>query len=326
MTGQVIYGINNIYSVIVDGKTLSCRIKGKIIQEEILERTLPEASIFSDKKLKQDTKSYNPIAVGDWVEVAPDPYEADKGWIGEVKARKSCLIRFNKKRRAPQVIASNVDILVCVTSARNPPFRPRFIDRMLVSAQVGGVLPMVFMNKCDLGLDKADRTRLRFLKNLGYKVVFGSALRGSGLKKLKTILKGKLAVFAGQSGVGKSFLLNRLDDTLGLKVGDISQKYDRGGHITNYAVLLDCRFGSRIIDTPGIRELDIFGIAPEELDKEFPEFVEPSRHCVFSSCCHINEPGCCVKEKVESWKINPDSYVSYVNIFSHLKNFQKEVY
>jgi ribosome biogenesis GTPase len=323
MTGQILSGINNIYTVSADGRQLLCRIKGKVLQEDILAESLPREGVFSDRRLKRSLKAYNPLAVGDWVEISPDPHDPQKGWIETIHRRKSFLVRFNKKKSSLQIIASNVDVLVCISSAKNPPFRPRFIDRMLISAELGGVEPIVFVNKSDLGLEPEDRRRLRRLKGAGYPVLVGSALRGRGLGRLKRRLKGKTAVFVGHSGVGKSCLLNRMDGSLDLKVGEISQKHDRGGHITNYAVLLDLGFGARIIDTPGIRELDVYGISPEELSFHFPEFKKPALLCEYSTCCHMDEPGCGVKAAVERGKIHEDRYVSYQNIFLQLKDFQQ---
>jgi ribosome biogenesis GTPase len=323
MTGQILFGINNIYTVSVDGRQILCRIKGKVLQEDALGDTLSKDGTFSDRKLKRSLKAYNPIAVGDYVEVSPDPHDQDKGWIESIRRRRSSLVRFNKKKSSLQVIAANLDILVCISSAKNPPFRPRFIDRVLISAELGNVEPVVFANKCDLGLEPEDRKRLAYLKRAGYAVLIGSALTGKGLGRLKRRLKGKTAAFVGHSGVGKSFLLNRMDSSLDLKVGEISEKYDRGGHITNYAVLLELGFGARIIDTPGIRELDIYGISPEELALHFPEFAKPASLCEYSSCCHMDEPGCGVKAAVERGRIHEDRYVSYQNIFLQLKDFQQ---
>ena len=325
MVGQVLCGINNIYTVSANGRRLLCRIKGKVLQQDLLSRTLPQTGVFADRKLKIRPGAYNPIAVGDWVEMVPDPHDPEAAWIVAVKERRSFLIRFNKKKKALQVIAANTDVLVCVGSAKSPPFRPRFIDRLLVSAQVGGVEPLIFLNKSDLGLEREDRTRLAAYRRAGYPVVVGSALSGKGLAGLKSLLKGRDAAFVGQSGVGKSSLLNRLDNRLDLKVGEISRKYDRGGHVTSHAALLELEFGARVVDTPGIRELDIYGIAPEELGRCFPDFHRSAERCGYASCCHIDEPDCGVKADVESGKIHPDRYLSYVNIFTHLRDFQQSM-
>jgi len=311
MSGRVLYGINNIYRVLVDERELTCGIRGKILKSE-------DTGAMDN--------AYNPIAVGDRVRVMEDPHSRQKGWITARERRHSSLIRYNKKRKAPQTLAANIDLMVCVTSASSPPFRPRFIDRLLVSAQVGNVASLIFVNKCDLRLGEQEKQRLAVYRKIGYPVLMGSALTGEGMAELGKALHERVAVFVGQSGVGKSRLLNRLDPTLSLKVGNVSRKYDRGGHTTNYAVMV--RLGSLgwIIDTPGIRELEIFGIEPEELGFYFPEFIEPARGCGFSSCNHIEEPDCRVKDAVGAGIIHEDRYESYVRIYSDLKVFREESY
>ncbi len=304
LRGQVLCGINNIYTVSVDGRNLSCRIKGKILRNE--------------------HRTYNPIAVGDWVRLSPDPHEDDKGWIESREERSSFLVRYNKKRNAPQIIAANVDVLVCVTSAAEPPFRPRFVDRLLVSAQAGGAAALIFANKCDLGFSVADRERLDAYRAAGYTVVEGSALDGVGIERLLDDLHGKTAVFAGQSGVGKSHLLNSLFPGLDLKVGRVSQKYNRGAHTTSYAVMIEPKQGFFVIDTPGVRELDLYGVSPRELTFYFPEFEEPSGNCAYTPCHHLDEPDCRVREAVRRGAIHEDRYVSYVRIYEALTRFYQE--
>jgi ribosome biogenesis GTPase len=308
LLGQVLYGINNIYTVLIEGRELSCRIRGKVLK------------IGEDKDSLPD---YNPIAVGDWVKITPDPHSERKGWIRSRINRRSRLVRFNKKRRAPQVIAANLDLLVCVGSVKNPPFRPRFVDRILVSAHFGNVDPLIFINKCDLGIEEDVTERVGAYTRSGYKVILGSALNGDGLAELKDRLAGKTAVFVGHSGVGKSYLLNRLDPSLNLRVGDISQKYNRGEHTTTFAVMVRLGDSCWVIDTPGIRELDVYGVKPEELKFFFPEFTGPAEHCAYSSCNHIEEPDCAVKEQLELGGIHPDRYESYIRIFQHLQEFYR---
>jgi ribosome biogenesis GTPase len=297
--GRVIFGINNIYTVIIGNKEFLCRIKGKVLEEE--------------------EKSYNPIAVGDRVHILPDTHSDKKGWIINKDKRKSFLVRYNKKRRAPQVIASNVDILVCVASTNNPPFRPRFIDRLLISGESGKIEPVIFINKCDLGLSKHDSLRLKNYRKIGYKVIYGSAKKGDGIKELLKIINNKVTVFGGQSGVGKTSILNVLKPGLGLKVGEISKKYNRGTHITNFAQMIKLNETTNIIDTPGIRELDIYNINSKELAYYFPEFVNLLGKCSFNSCMHIDEPDCIVKEYVDEGKIHEDRYESYLRIYESLR-------
>jgi ribosome biogenesis GTPase len=309
VVGRVLCGINNIYTVLLDGREISCRIRGKLLKTGREEDGPPE---------------YNPIAVGDWVEVISDPHSEEKAWIISRTDRKSQLVRFIKRRRAVQIIAANVDLLVCVTSVKTPPFRPRFIDRMLVSAHAGNVEPLIFINKSDLGNEEGLAERTDAYKKCGYTVILGSAIRGDGLEELRERLSRKTVVFVGQSGVGKSHLLNSLEPGLNLKVGDVSQKYNRGGHTTNFSVMVKLNSECWVIDTPGIRELDIHGVRPEELKVFFPDFEAVAQECSFSSCNHIEEPDCKVRQQVENGEIHPDRYESYLRMYQHLLQLYEE--
>jgi ribosome biogenesis GTPase len=300
MRGLVLCGTNNIYTVRVDGRELECRIRGKVLRPE--------------------EKVYNPIAVGDFVAVEADPHNAaDVGWITDREERRSELVRQNRKRRAPQVIAANVDTLVCITSPREPPFRPRFVDRVLVSGHAGEIEPLIFLNKADLGIGHPVAERLADYERIGYTVVRGSAKSGRGLERLRTLLRAGLTVFVGQSGVGKSSILNRLDPSLDLKVGRISRKFDRGAHTTNVASLVELAGGLRIIDTPGIRELELHDLDPQDLPHCFPEFAEAAQDCGFQPCTHTHEEDCAVKRALERGDIHADRYESYLRMLEHLE-------
>jgi ribosome biogenesis GTPase len=306
LAGQVLFGINNIYTVAADGGERQCRIKGKV--------------------LKVEQSQYNPIAVGDFVELEPDPIDPAVGWIVGRRPRVSWLERWNKKRRAVQVLSANADQLVCVASAQCPPFRPRFLDRLLVSAEAGGLQPVIVLNKCDLGLEEASRQRLEAFRAAGYQVVECSALTGQGLERLENLLMGKLSVFAGQSGVGKSSLLNRMDPTLNLPVGELSGKYDRGVHTTSFARLLPMSRGYSVVDTPGVREFEVAGIRPEQLWGYFPELTRRAGLCAYSACRHRDEPGCAVSRAVEHGEIHPDRYESYLRMYEDLEEFYRDFY
>jgi ribosome biogenesis GTPase len=297
--GQVLYGINNIYTVEVEGSLLQCRIKGKV--------------------LKTETNVYNPIAVGDFVTLQEDPLSKDVAWILERRPRTSSLIRWNKKRKAVQVLAANADVLVCVSSIQSPPFRPRFIDRVLVSSY--RLHPIIVINKSDLKMTAAVKDRIQNYKKIGYRVVQTSALNGRGTSELRRRIRGQTAVFFGQSGVGKSTLLNKMFPDLDLAIGDISAKYDRGTHTTSNAGLIITTDGYRIIDTPGIRELEIAGVEPRDLAFYFPEFVPVAEKCSYPGCRHLDEPGCAVLLAVERGDIHPDRYESYLRIYEDVEAF-----
>lgn len=299
--GQVLYGINNIYTVEVDGRQLQCRIKGKI--------------------LKTERSVYNPIAVGDFVGLQADPHSEDVGWIVERRPRTTSLVRWNKKRNAIQVLAANAEILVCVSSTQSPPFRPRFIDRLLVSAD--RLEPLIVINKSDLAMSAEAKQRIRNYKKIGYRILLTSALNGRGVSELRRRIRNKLAVFCGQSGVGKSTLLNRMFPGLDLVVGEISRKYDRGSHTTSFASMIRAAKDFPIIDTPGIRELEIAGVEARDLAFYFPEFVPLAEQCSYPSCRHVDEPDCAVRQAVDRGRIHPDRYESYLRIYEDVEAFAK---
>jgi ribosome biogenesis GTPase len=302
--GRILRGINNIYTVEREGRLLQCRIKGKV--------------------LRTGQEEYNPLAVGDIVRVQPDPVSPEVGWIVERSERRNVLARWNKKRRAVQVIAANADLLVCVSSAGSPPFRPRFLDRLLVSAEAEQIEALIVLNKCDLEVTERVRERMRNYRSLGYRALECSALTGAGLGELAAALRDRIAVFFGQSGAGKSSLLNRMFPDLSLRVGAISDKYDRGAHTTSFAQLFHPADGYTVVDTPGIREFEVAGIAPRELAFLFREFAAYDRKCSYPACQHLDEPGCAVRAAVEEGIIHPDRYESYLRIREDLRAFFDE--
>lgn len=294
MTGEVLYGMHSIYTVLVDGRKAECRIKGKV--------------------LRADARAWNPIAPGDVVEIDAE------GRILSLGARRTVLERWNKKGRAPQALAANADSAVCVTTPRSPPFRPRFIDRLIVAAEAGGLAPLIVLNKDDLPSAPETTGRLERYAEMGYQVLRCSARTGAGIERLAAALAGRTTVFVGQSGVGKSSVLNALQPDLGLKVGGLSAKYDRGRHTTNHAALIHLAGGLRIIDTPGIRELELADILPEDIAFHFRDFAASVRACQLPACLHDGEPGCAVAAAVERGAIHPDRYESYRRILSELRN------
>ncbi|HET6452359.1 MAG TPA: ribosome small subunit-dependent GTPase A [Spirochaetia bacterium] len=301
--GEVLLGISTIYTVLANGERLQCRIKGK--------------------KLKETARSYNPIAPGDLVEVIPDSIHPREGMISAVLPRRTRLVRWNKKGRAPQLLAANADVAVCVTTPEAPPFRPRFVDRLIVAAESGGVQPLVLMNKCDLPCPADVADRLEHYRRMGYPVLACSARTGEGLDLLRRELEGRTAVLVGQSGVGKSSLLNALSPGLDLRTGDLSHKHNRGNHTTNYSVLLFVESGLRIVDTPGVRELELAEILPEEVGFHFRDFIPYMQQCSYQPCLHDDEPDCAVARAVQRGEIHPDRYESYRRILQELTETRK---
>ncbi len=295
-TGIVAFGANNIFTVKVDGRAYQCRIKGKI--------------------LRQDEKAYNPLAPGDVVDFEPDAHTSDEGLILRRKARENSLVRWNRKRRALQTVAANLDLLVVVSSAKKPPFRPRFIDRVLIAADE--IPSVIVLNKMDLGCAEGVADRIEDFRGMGYEVIETSVETGQGIDTLAEKVSGRLTAFFGQSGVGKSSLLNRLFPGVNLQVGEISQKYDRGRHTTKNARLYEYK-ENYFIDTPGIRQIELGIDSPENLDGYFRDFLPYIGKCEFQPCSHLHEPGCAVRQAVESKAIHPDRYESYARIYYELE-------
>ncbi len=297
--GTVQQGINNIYIVRSGNDFFECRIKGKLLSEE--------------------TRAYNPLAPGDRVMFEIDPHQKNTAMITERLERKNRFVRFNKKRSAPQILAANVDLILCISSVKSPPFRPRFIDRVLVSAH--SEIPVaIVVNKTDLGISSDADYRIKVFEKIGYRVFRTSAARNTGIRPLVSFISGKRVMLIGQSGAGKSSICNAISPLLTQKIGKISGKYNRGSHTTCYSAMFSWKKDSEIIDTPGIREIEIYGIEAEDLGFYFNEFLQYYDKCQFSKCTHTHEPSCAVKEAVEHGYIDSDRYESYLRIYYEMEN------
>ena len=298
MKGTVYSGINNIYDVRDGhGDAWECRIKGKI--------------------LKGDESEYNPLAPGDVVEfeVSGD----GRGLITTRVPRRNHFARWNKKRGSWQTVAANIDLLLAAISAEKPPFRPRFVDRVLINASLGGVPSAVLLNKIDQGTEEWIEERIAAWESLGVKVFRTSAETGEGLDAIKEAAIDRTVCLFGPSGVGKSTLLNALVPGIELTTGKISSKYDRGRHVTNFGRLIEADWGGRFVDTPGVREILVRGVSPEDLPHWFPEFADYEVECAFQPCSHRHEPGCAVMAAVENGGIHHDRYENYLRIRDELE-------
>ncbi len=257
-----------------------------------------------------------PVTVGDRVRfrvVADGPGVQAEGVIVTVEPRRSELRRFTGRR--VQVIAANVDQVLIVSSADLPPPKPHLVDRYIVSAQAGGMTPVICLNKIDLGADERVSEIMQRYATLGYRVIACSALTGEGVDELGRLLRDRSTVLAGQSGVGKSSLLNAIQPGLRLRVGDISDETLKGRHTTSTAELIRLRIGAYVVDTPGVRSFDVSMIPRGELEQYFREFVPLVPDCRFPNCTHIPETGCAIKRAVEEERIHPERYESYVRMF-----------
>jgi ribosome biogenesis GTPase len=297
--GQILWGSNNIFYVQEGGtgsggSVLECRIKGK--------------------KLDVGGEEYNPLAPGDFVDFEPE--SAKRGMI-LARGERDCVIqRWNKKRNAPQILACNIDLAVVVTCVESPPFRPRFLDRCLIAAHPGGIPVLIAVNKVDLGISDEDGERILHYRRLGYEICLTSTALGEGIDELRQRLDGKLVAFIGQSGVGKSSLLQALDPSLDARVGYISAKYNRGTHTTVLAKTYLVPFARGIVDTPGIRQLELTDMSPRDIALSFPDFEPYHGQCGLYNCLHQTEPDCAVLKAVEDGRILADRYESYCRILS----------
>jgi ribosome biogenesis GTPase len=314
MIGMVVQGSRNIFTVKSEGEggiEFECRIKGKI--------------------LKGVERFYNPLAPGDRVRFEPGSARGETGLILGLEDRRNLLTRFNQKGQAPQLLAANVDMLLCVTTPASPPFRPRFLDRALVQGEIANITTVIVCNKYDLSVDDPDvEERLEDFSRIGYKVLRISAKTGEGMERFRKLITNRSSALLGQSGVGKSSLINALVPGRNIREGAINEKYDRGNHTTTISLMEEIPgiggdTGTYIIDTPGIRRFVPHGITGDELVYYMREFAPLAGKCTYGlSCSHVTEPGCKIMEAVAAGVIHEDRYESFLRIRDELPGFSNE--
>jgi ribosome biogenesis GTPase len=258
------------------------------------------------------TDERNIVATGDRVWVLPAL--GDEGVIERVEARHGLLTRASRGRE--HVLVANVDQVVIVMALAEPDLKPHLIDRYLASAEQGGIAPLICLNKADLVDPVACQPLIGLYSQLGIPTVLTSATTGQGISRLRGRLRGRQTVFAGQSGVGKSSLLNAVQPGLGLRVREVSETTQKGRHTTTTAELIKLEFGGWVVDTPGIRQFQLWDIIPEEVEGFFPEFRPYVPLCVYPDCSHTHEDRCAVKRAVARRQISASRYHSYLGLFT----------
>jgi len=297
MKGLVTKSTGSWYSVRTeDGKYYQCRIKGK----------------FRIKGIK----STNPLAVGDWVDF--EMQEDDEfGIINKIHDRKNYIVRKSVNlSKQTHIIGANIDIAFLVVTMAKPYTSTGFIDRFLVTAEAYNIPTVILFNKIDI-YELEERAEMMMLNDIytaiGYECIEISATEGKNIDLVKEKMKGSVSMFSGHSGVGKSTLINAIDNNLNLKTSEVSSSHNKGQHTTTYAEMFELEFGGFIIDTPGIKGFGLVDMPPEEIGDYFPEIFAIKDQCKFNNCLHTNEPNCAVKEAVENEEISASRYLSYLS-------------
>jgi ribosome biogenesis GTPase / thiamine phosphate phosphatase len=236
-----------------------------------------------------------------------------EGMIERIEPRHGVLTRSSRRRE--HVLVANVDQVAIVVSLVQPDLKPHLIDRYLAVAQQGTLKPVLCLNKVDLADPVALQPLIGSYAQLGVQVLLTSTKTGLGIGRLREQLSGRATVFSGQSGVGKSSLLNAVEPGLGLAVKSVSDVNSKGRHTTTYTQLIKLSFGGWVVDTPGVRQLQLWDVIPEEVEGYFPEFRPFVPLCDFPDCTHTHEAGCAIKAAVACRQISPRRYHSYLGLF-----------
>lgn len=302
-TGRVVRNTGSSYIVNIEGEgDVTCRIKGN----------------FRIKGIR----TTSPVAVGDIVRVAHSADDAD--YIVAIEPRRNYIIRrASNLSKESHILASNLDLAALVVSLRNPQTPTTFIDRFLATAEAYNVPAMLVLNKSDLW-DEDDRELADALKilysQIGYKVMVTSAHTGYGIDELRDYLKDKITLMAGNSGVGKSSLINALVPGANLKTGAISDIHHTGTHTTTFSEMIALPGGGAIIDVPGVKGFGTIDFKESEVSHYFPEIFRIGADCRYADCKHTGEPGCAVCEAVEDHRISQSRYASYLSILEELSD------
>lgn len=288
-----------------------------------------EAGKFYNARIKGVLKiegltSTNPISVGDVVTMEKEQETDDNAMITAIDDRKNYIARSSPhNKRQHHIVASNMDQTMLFATLKDPKTSQGFIDRFLVSSEAYHIPAVIVFNKADV-YGKKEMEKFEEVKEIyeacGYTVMLSSLAKNTGVAEIKELLKDKITLLSGHSGVGKSTFINAIFPKLDLKTQEVSDWSGKGLHTTTFAEMFDLPFGGKIIDTPGLRELGVVDIAKNELAHYFPEMRRLMSECQFNNCVHINEPGCAIKEAVNSNEISADRYVSYLSILDTMSD------
>ena len=297
-SGIVVKSTGSWYYVKSDKKIVKCKLKGK----------------FKIKGLR----STNPIAVGDKVEFILQKID-NIGLINKIKERKNFIARKSiNLSRTSHIIAANIDFVFLLVTLKMPKTYTKFIDRFLIAAEASNIKTVLVFNKIDL-YDEDEKEQLDKLeslyKSIGYKTAKISVTEKINLDTIKSFIKDKIILISGNSGVGKSSLINELQPGLNLRTDEISEMHEQGKHTTTFAEMFEIA-GGMIIDTPGIKGFGIVNIPQEEISHYLPEMNKLRNQCKFNNCTHTHEPDCAVKKAVETGDISEIRYENYIGIFN----------
>ena len=301
-TATVVRATGSWYDVLHDGETVRCRIRGRL-------------------RLK-GVRSTNPVVVGD--EVACEADEGGDYVIADILPRRNYVIRrASNLSKESHIIAANVDQALLMASLRSPETPTEFVDRFLVTCEAYKVPVTILLSKLDLQDAEAVAEFRAVYEGAGYRVLEVSVREGRGVEEVRELLAGRTTLVSGNSGVGKSTLIQAIDPSLDIRTGEISESHHKGRHTTTFSTMYPLAEGGAVIDTPGIKGFGLIDIDDAELWHYFPEMMRTAPDCRFYNCTHTHEPGCAVVEAVERGQIAYPRYESYLKILDEDEKYRK---